>query len=122
MVAPRSRAWPRLLAQRQLAAGALLVVDRSLETLFQTLDAAGMTDDTLLFFGSDNGGLTGFGGSNYPLRGEKLTLFEGGVRVPMFAYWKGKIAPKVIRRAVSALDLTATIAHAAGMKVRQPLA
>ncbi|KAH8044661.1 sulfuric ester hydrolase [Aureococcus anophagefferens] len=80
--------------QRQLAAGALLVVDRSLETLFQTLDAAGMTDDTLLFFGSDNGGLTGFGGSNYPLRGEKLTLFEGGVRVPAF-FWAGASFPRL---------------------------
>ena len=80
--------------QRQLAAGALLVVDRSLETLFQTLDAAGMTDDTLLFFGSDNGGLTGFGGSNYPLRGEKLTLFEGGVRVPAF-FWAGAAFPRL---------------------------
>merc|ERR1719424_1132092 len=36
----------------------------------------------------------------------------------MFVYWKGKIASTVIARAVSTLDLTATIAHAAGMKER----
>ena len=60
------------------------------------------------------------GSENVPLRGGKGGTWEGGVRVPMFAYWKGRIAPKVIHRAVSTLDLTATIAHAAGMKVSQP--
>ena len=70
--------------------------------------------------GGEGGGGDGEGGDG--LGGGKGGTWEGGVRVPMFAYWKGKIAPKVIRRAVSALDLTATIAHAAGMKVRQPLA
>lgn len=59
------------------------------------------------------------GSENVPLRGGKGGTWEGGVRVPMFVYWKGKIAPKTISRAVSTLDLTATIAHAAGMKVRE---
>jgi len=58
------------------------------------------------------------GSENVPLRGGKGGTWEGVVRVPMFVYWKGKIAPKTITRAVSTLDLTATIAHAAGMKER----
>ena len=36
------------------------------------------------------------GSENVPLRGGKGGTWEGGVRVPMFAYWKGRIAPKVI--------------------------
>jgi arylsulfatase A-like enzyme len=78
--------------ERRLAAGALLVVDRSLQTVAASLQRSGEWDDTLLVFASDNGGLTGSGGSNYPLRGEMLTYFEGGVRVPAFLYAGANLA------------------------------
>ena len=56
------------------------------------------------------------GSENLPLRGDKGTTWEGGCKVPMFIYWKGRIAPgQVMRQAVTTLDLTATIAQAAGM-------
>lgn len=78
--------------ERRLAAGALLVVDRSLQTVAASLQRSGEWDDTLLVFASDNGGLAGSGGSNYPLRGEMLTYFEGGVRVPAFLYAGANLA------------------------------
>lgn len=46
----------------------------------------GMMDNTLLVVASDNGGCPAAGGSNYPLRGFKHTLFEGGVRTPALVY------------------------------------
>ena len=58
------------------------------------------------------------GSENVPLRGGKGGTWEGGIKVPMFIYWKGKIAPQAISRAITTLDLTATIAHAAGMTER----
>lgn len=53
--------------------------------------------DTLVLFLSDNGALENWQGldlmSNAPLRGEKGTVYEGGVRIPFIAWWPGKIEP-----------------------------
>jgi len=43
-----------------------------------------MMSNTIFFFTSDNGGLIGAGGSNLPFRGQKATLWQGGLRVPAF--------------------------------------
>ncbi len=59
------------------------------------------------------------GSENVPLRGAKQSVWEGGIRVPMLAYWKGKFQPgTVVDDVVTTLDLTATMAHAAGMNER----
>ncbi len=54
----------------------------------------GQEDNTLIFYIADNGGPTlSTTSQNGPLRGYKMTTFEGGPRVPFVAQWKGKIPP-----------------------------
>lgn len=64
----------------------------------EELDAIGMMDNTLLVVASDNGGCPAYGGSNFPYRGFKHTLFEGGVRTPALVYSKSEsIIPKEVQ-------------------------
>jgi arylsulfatase A len=56
-----------------------------------------LEEDTLVFFTSDNGGVMGgfhndFFQNTAGLRGQKTTMYEGGIRVPMVARWPGRIA------------------------------
>jgi arylsulfatase A-like enzyme len=70
-------------------------------------------DNTLVIFQSDNGG-SGNGG-NAPLRGQKSTLWEGGLRVPFVARWPGKIPAGQVRDDfLTTLELMPTLAAAAG--------
>lgn len=55
-------------------------VDESVRNITDTYTALGIMEDTLIVFSTDNGGTADAGGNNYPLRGQKATPFEGGVR------------------------------------------
>ena len=70
----------------------------------------------MIIFLSDNGGATyTYTTDNGPLRGGKITDFEGGIRVPFFMNWQGKIAAgSRFRSPVSAMDILPTIAAATG--------
>lgn len=57
-----------------------------IERIVNGLDDVGMMNDTLVIVASDNGGCPSSGGSNFPFRGFKHTLFEGGVRTPALVY------------------------------------
>ena len=75
-------------------------------------------DNTLIVFLSDNGGKIAQAANNAPLLDDKGSTHEGGIRVPMFMHWPGKIlAGRVYDHPVSALDLYPTFAGLAGAKI-----
>ena len=71
---------------RRRFSAALRLVDESVDALVQRLHDKKMYRDSVLVVVSDNGANPEHGGSNWPLRGSKGYLFEGGVRVPAFIH------------------------------------
>jgi arylsulfatase A-like enzyme len=76
-------------------------VDESVGRVLAKLEEAGLAENTLVIFSSDNGGVGGYKSvgldkngvtDNAPLKGGKGTFYEGGVRVPYVFYWPGTIA------------------------------
>ncbi len=89
--------------------GCIENMDYAVGNLIQYLKETGRDHNTLILFTSDNGSQKT--GSNEPLRGEKCFQYEGGIRVPFIAYWKGKINPKSESNVVGHFtDLLPTIA------------
>ena len=64
----------------------LAMMDEAVKNMYYALDEAKQLDNTYIIFASDNGGCPSGGGRNYPLRGTKGSLFEGGVHVEAFIY------------------------------------
>ena len=73
--------------------GNITQMDKGLGMVLDALDKAGVSDNTLVFFTSDNGPVPAYGGSTGGLRGSKRSEYEGGVRVPGLARWPGHIEP-----------------------------
>lgn len=107
---------------RRTYAAMLIAMDDGIGRTLAALKAAGVEDNTLIFFFSDNGGPTIFGGingsSNGPLKGSKRQTWEGGIRVPFIASWKGHIpAGTTYSRPIIQLDVMPTALAAVGVKV-----
>ena len=85
-------------------------VDDVVGRVLQSLDEHGLTDSTLVFLVSDNGGTDKQLRNNAPFSGEKNTFTEGGLRTPLLIRWPG-VLPKglVIDELVSYLDYYPTI-------------
>ena len=92
-------------------------VDRAVGRLLAFLDERGLRENTLVVFTSDNGpedrhrypGAAGAFGSAGGLRGRKLWLYEGGIRVPGIIHWPGRIRPRVEDVPAGAVDLLPTL-------------
>ena len=93
-------------------------IDWSVGEVLKAAKAAGPDEDTLVIFTSDNGPWLSYGnhaGSAGKLREGKGTVWEGGVRVPFLARWKGTIpAGRVQSAPAMTIDLLPTIARMAG--------
>jgi len=102
--------------KRRTYAGMMTAMDEGIGKVLGELKEAGLYEDTLIFFVSDNGGPTGNNGSNNePLRATKATLYEGGVRVPFMVQWPRRLKGGVLyEHPVITFDILATAAAAAG--------
>lgn len=105
---------------RRNYAGLIVSLDDNVGRILQSIKDNGLEDNTIVLFTNDNGGQTGTGADNTPLRGKKGTLWEGGVRVPWVMRWPGTITPgSVIDDPVISLDILPTFVEASGNKVDQ---
>ncbi len=91
-------------------------LDIQIGRLISELKELGMFDNTFILFTSDNGGHYGIT-KQWPLRSGKGSYYEGGIREPMFAFWKGKISKGTKSDVpVTNLDFYPTIMEVAGIK------
>ena len=103
----------------QLFRQAIAEIDWSVGQILDTLKANGLDDNTLVLFTSDNGPPRNtIFASPGPLRGNKGTTFEGGMREPTVVRWPGKIpAGKPNDELMTAMDLLPTFAKLAGAEI-----
>lgn len=93
-------------------------VDDSVGRVMRTLRELKLAERTLVIFTSDNGGFAK-ATSNSPLRANKGSNYEGGLRVPFIVRWPGKIKPGAVSpQPVIAMDLFPTILEATGQRPR----
>jgi arylsulfatase A-like enzyme len=105
--------YASLSGSRLQLAGMLAAVDEAVGQIVAALEKAGMRENTLIVFSSDNGGPKP--GTNTPLRDYKGSLYEGGVRAAAFANWPGKIpAGQRIAHPMHIIDWYPTLVKLAG--------
>lgn len=103
--------------QMRVYAAMVAALDEQVGRVLDAVEKSGQAGNTLIYFASDNGCAAYFPGlcSCTPLRGGKLSHYEGGVRVPFMLRWPGHVKPgTVYRENVSLLDVLPTSVMAAG--------
>jgi uncharacterized sulfatase len=101
-------------------AAMIRALDRGVGRVLEALRKHGLEENTLVFFTSDNGAphYLGLPDVNHPLRGWKISFFEGGIHVPYFVKWPARLpAGSSFDAPVSGFDIYATAAAAAGADV-----
>jgi arylsulfatase A-like enzyme len=104
-------------------AAMVTLLDKQVGEILAKLKELGLEKNTLVIFSSDNGPHLEGGAdpdyfdSNGPLKGYKRDLYEGGMRVPMIAFWEGKIVAGSKSEHISAFwDFLPTVAEITGVK------
>ena len=95
-------------------AGMIQSLDENVGKILDKIDALNLSENTLIIFTSDNGGIRAIS-NQYPLRAGKGSYYEGGIKVPMIFSWTGKIEAKTESyERVSNLDFYPTIKKLVG--------
>ena len=119
----RMHVWTHLKPTAEGRTGIGLYPDGMVEhddmvgALLKRLDDLGITDNTIVVYGTDNGAeeATWPDGGTMPFKGEKGTTWEGGFRVPMLVRWPGVIKPgTIVNEIFSQEDWLPTLLAAAG--------
>lgn len=102
--------------KRRTYAAMVTAMDDAIGRIVAALERKGLSERTLLVFSSDNGGNTPTA-SNAPFRDQKGSVYEGGVRVPAFAVWPGKL-PRglVVQQPLHMVDWHVTLLKLAGAR------
>ena len=91
-------------------------MDQGIGRILKAIEESGEADQTQVWFFSDNGGVKHFPANNRPLRGSKLTTFEGGIRVPAGVRWPAKWkAGRKLETVCGYIDVMPTILASAGL-------
>jgi len=122
----RAAVHPNATHTNAVYAAMIESVDESVGRVMKTLEECGIADRTVVFFMSDNGGLSTCEGentpstSNSPLRAGKGHVYEGGIREPMIVCWPGAVEPgSVCTEPVISVDFFPTIMDIAGRRPDQ---
>jgi arylsulfatase A-like enzyme len=124
---------PGMHPSRKLFAASVSHMDAGIGKILDALERTGKGENTLILFLSDNGGQHSWHsnteyrgkyadkphsvlGNNYPLRGWKGDLYEGGIRVPAIANWPGRLEPGVANFPIHMSDWLPTICHLTGIE------
>lgn len=99
---------------RQTFSAMVRSLDQAIGRILTALQQQHLAEDTLLVFHSDNGGVPEHGGSNQPLRGNKFTCWEGGVRVVAMVRWPRQLRPGTCEALTGYVDLLPTFISVAG--------
>jgi arylsulfatase A-like enzyme len=115
--------------EKRLLLAALHHMDHAVGEVVEALERTGVRERTLLLFSSDNGPQVDWAGSAYPddlrlsdfnqaspLRGRKTDVWEGGILVPAFACWPGRIDAKEVAAPVHVVDWFPTLASLIGYR------
>ncbi len=104
-------------SEEDLYGSGMIEHDMQIGSMLDQLQKLGLLDDTIVVYTSDNGAehsARSHGGTT-PFRGEKMTTYEGGVRVPTMVRWPGHIPQGRVLNGIQAhMDLFTTLAAAAG--------
>jgi uncharacterized sulfatase len=101
-------------------AAMIRALDRGVGRVLEALEENGLSDNTIVFFTSDNGGAhyIGLPDVNRPYRGWKISFFEGGIHVPYFLKWPARVpAGTTFASPVHHFDVYGTAAAAAGVEL-----
>ncbi len=86
-----SKREPKISEKRAKNVALIEHLDFNIGRIMDVLKETRLEENTLVIFTSDNGGALSYAQSNGQLRGGKQDMYEGGIRVPAFFYWKNKI-------------------------------
>ncbi len=96
----------------ELITNAIEEVDWSVGEIVRAVQAAGIAENTLIVFTSDNGAAVG---SSLPLRAKKGSVYDGGIREPTLMWWPGKIpAGSVCSEVAASIDMMPTLSKLCG--------
>jgi arylsulfatase A-like enzyme len=120
--APGGRYVERVQQGHPVYASMIETLDTNVGKLMKKLEEEELDENTIVFFMSDNGGLSTSEGSptsNLPLRGGKGWMYEGGIREPMFIKWPGSGSAGLVTDVpVTSTDFYPTILEMAGLELR----